>query len=169
VSTIRPGVLLLAGLAACTAANTGYLGGLLTGPGQTRAPVEFVYTVTERTGDRGTLAATLPGGEAFTGSYVQVTHATPTVVLLPIVQVPGFEGAWTDWGPDQPGDVWVAAGDLDLIRRTYAGRIMATLFGNRGNAMRCRFTLFDPPRGFAGGGEGQCQVSYGNGTIAVQF
>jgi hypothetical protein len=58
---------------------------------------------------------------------------------------------------------------MDTFRTEYADRIVATLFGTKGNAMRCRFRLFDPPAGFRGGGTGECQISYGNGTVAVQF
>ena len=72
-------------------------------------------------------------------------------------------------GGTTPQNVWVHAVDIDSFREEYANRIVATLFGDKGNAMRCGFKLFDPEKGFPGGGTGGCQISYGNGTIAVQF
>jgi hypothetical protein len=65
--------------------------------------------------------------------------------------------------------VWTNAVDIGSFREEYANRIVATLFGDKGNAMRCGFRLFDPQKGFPGGGGGSCLISYANGPIAVQF
>jgi hypothetical protein len=43
----------------------------------------------------------------------------------------------------------------------YSGKVVATLFGDQGDSMRCRFQLTDPQAGLSGGGVGQCQVSNG--------
>jgi len=55
--------------------------------------------------------------------------------------------------------VWAPAVDIGSFREEYANRIVATLFGDKGNAMRCGFRLFDPQKGFPGGGTGDCLIS----------
>jgi hypothetical protein len=59
-------------------------------------------------------------------------------------------------------------GDHTTFVRTYSGRVVATLFGDKGNTMRCRFQLTNPEAGLSSGGVGECQVSSG-GTIDVEF
>ena len=83
--------------------------------------------------------------------------------------IAGFTDAVAREGGTGSQDVWTNAVEIGSFREEYANRIVATLFGDKGNAMRCGFKLFDPEKGFPGGGTGGCQISYGNGTIAVQF
>jgi hypothetical protein len=162
-------VALSALLAGCSSTgSTGYLGGLLTAPGRPVSPVEFSWTADSSR--RGTIAATLPTGERFTGKFVQVTREVPDTELVPMVgPIAGFSDAVAREGGATPQNVWTSAVDINSFREEYANRIVATLFGDKGNAMRCGFRLFDAGKGFPGGGTGGCQISYGNGTIAVQF
>jgi hypothetical protein len=159
-------VALSALLAGCS--STGYLGGLLTAPGRPQSPVEFNWTADSSR--RGTITATLPTGERFTGKFVQVTREVPDPELVPMVgPIAGFTDAVAREGGTTPQNVWTNAVDIGSFREEYANRIVATLFGDKGNAMRCGFRLFDAGKGFSGGGTGGCQISYENGTIAVQF
>lgn len=50
----------------------------------------------------------------------------------------------------------------------FPGNSMATLSGNRGNIMKCRFKIADVIIGFSSGGTGICQVSDGR-VIDVFF
>ena len=161
-------VALSALLAGCSSAGTGYLGGLLTAPGRPQSPVEFNWTADSSR--RGTITATLPTGERFTGNFVQVTREVPDTELVPMVgPIAGFTDSVAREGGTTSQNVWAPAVDIGSFREEYANRIVATLFGDKGNAMRCGFRLFDPQKGFPGGGSGDCLISYGNGTIAVQF
>jgi hypothetical protein len=83
--------------------------------------------------------------------------------------VAGFTDAVAREGGTTPQDVWANAVELGSFRTEYANRIVAVLFGDKGNAIRCGFRLFDPTQGFRGGGTGTCAISFDNGTIAVQF
>ena len=52
--------------------------------------------------------------------------------------------------------------------QTFAGNVKATLSGNRGATIECRFKLTDVIIGFSGGGVGICQISDGR-VIDVFF
>jgi len=52
--------------------------------------------------------------------------------------------------------------------QTFPGNVKATLSGNRGNIIKCRFKLTDVILGFASGGFGICQISDGR-VIDVFF
>jgi len=154
---------------ASPAPSTGYLVGLLSAPSQPARRVELAWTA-DPTGVRGTITATLPSGERFKGSFVQVTHEVPDTELVPMVNpIAGFTDAVAREGGTASEDVWANAVELGWFRTEYANRIVAVLFGDRGNAMRCGFRLFDPTQGFGGGGTGTCAVSFANGTVAVHF
>jgi hypothetical protein len=168
--TLRGLILALSALlVGCSSTGaTGYLGGLLTSPGRPVSPVEFSWTADSSR--RGTIAATLPTGERFTGKFVQVTREVPDTELVPMVgPIAGFADNVAREGGTTPQDVWANAVDVGSFREEYENRIVATLFGDKGNAMRCGFRLYDPEKGFPGGGVGSCLISYANGTIAVQF
>jgi hypothetical protein len=150
-------------------AATGYLGGRWTALDRPVTGVEFVWT-TDTSGIRGTLTAALPTGERFSGNFVQVTHEVADTDLAPMVgPLAGFTDAVAREGGTTPEDVWTSAVDLDTLRTQYANRILSVLWSDKGNAMRCGFRLFDPPKGFLGGGTGGCKISYDNGTISVNF
>lgn len=52
--------------------------------------------------------------------------------------------------------------------QTFHGNAKATLSGNRGNVIKCRFKLTDVIIGFSSGGTGLCQISDGR-VIDVFF
>jgi hypothetical protein len=66
-----------------------------------------------------------------------------------------------------------ASGTVEDVGRfeevmTFPGNIKATLSGNRGNTMKCRFDLTDVIIGFSSGGFGLCQLADGR-VINVFF
>lgn len=156
-----PGVVLAGVLSGC--ASTGVLKGRLSLPGQPAAPVTLAFQ-SDRLGGGGTLSTTLPDGESFSGKYVQMTSATAGEVAAPMSQ--GWEPFWGGWGAF--GEPWFEGGGYETFRVNYSGKVIATLFGDKGSNMRCRLTLADPPSGLAGSGTGECQLS-GGGKIDVQF
>lgn len=119
-------------------------------------PVVMSYR-TERFGLNGMLTATMPDGEQYSGRYLQVTSDTEADTLLPFWA--GWDVGWGDWGPwaDDTPDYMVGA-DMPTFVRNYSGKAIATLLGDRGGRMRCRFHLADPTEGMEGGGLGQCET-----------
>jgi hypothetical protein len=159
---------LLTGCSSTGGDATGYLGGRLSAPIDPSRISSFSGRPTgRRSGHRNGDA---PTGERFKGNFVQVTHEVADTELVSMVgPLNGFTDAVAREGGTTPQDVWTNAVDLGTLRTEYANRIVAVLFGDRGNAMRCGFRLFDPPRGSRGSGTGTCKISYDKGTIAVQF
>jgi hypothetical protein len=99
--------------------------------------VEFSYT-DSRIG-AGILQAVLPGGERFEGKIVRIGSTDDQSVSA----VSGSES--TDFE------------DVKL----FGGNAEATLSGNKGNTMKCRFNLADSIIGITSGGFGLCQVTDG--------
>jgi hypothetical protein len=156
-------VLAASALSSCT--STGPIAGQLMIPGQPNQRVTLTYA-TDRFDEAGRLSVTLPTGESFSGRFVQVTSTSAVESIGPTWAAWG--PMWDDWGPlgdsewiGGPQDVWT-------FRKNYSGRVVATLFGDRGHMMRCRFRLVNPPGGMADGGTGECQLSSG-GKIDAQF
>ena len=157
-------VLALAASAAMGCVSTGPIRGQLTVPGQPPARVTMTYT-TDRFDDGGTLSVTLPSGEHFSGRYVQVTSASTVDTVGPTWA--SWGPMWTDWGPF--GETWIGGPtDVYSFRTNYSGKVVATLFGDKGSMLRCRFQLVNPPSGMPDGGTGECQLSTG-GKIDAQF
>jgi hypothetical protein len=154
-------VILAAGLAGCVTA--GSMGGRLSVPGEPVAGVTFSFQ-SDRFGEGGRLTVPLPSGEYFTGRYLQITSTSTADVVQPISMFWGPR--WHHWGPFGPP--WMEEGDHTAFVRTYSGKVVATLFGDKGNTMRCRFQVTNPEAGLGNGGVGECQVSDG-GRIDVQF
>ncbi len=154
-------LLLTAALTGC--ATIGLMSGRLFVPGQLVAPVVFRFE-SDRSGKGGTLSVRLPSGEAFSGRYGQITPTTPDNSLAPFFT--GWAPGWSDWGPF--GEPWLVGADVTTFVRNYSGKVVATLVGDKGGAMRCRFRLSDPEAGMDSRGVGECQVSSG-GRIDVQF
>ncbi len=152
-------VLMLITLAGCV--TTGFVDGRFSADTNPPVPVTFVYK-TQPLGEGGTMTVDLPNGESFSGEYVQITSTSTADVVHPSFWAP----MWDDWGPF--GDPWFAGADFPTFVRNYSGKVVATLFGDRGDTMRCRFQLSSPERGMSGGGVGQCQVSNG-GKIDANF
>lgn len=101
--------------------------------------------------NEGTLHAKLPDGLELDGTYIQVTDTEWQTSYGPYWQ------AWTasDWGA--PG-VWYTGPQISFVTH-YAGKALARLVGSDGTRMRCVFSLHNPPRGLAGGADGECQLS----------
>ena len=157
----------LIGLLSSGCASSGVINARLEIPGQTSAtPIQMEYT-TERFGDGGTMTAKLPSGETFKGRYLQITSASSGDTLGTPWGGWGPWGAyWTDWGPY--GTAWVGGMDYASFVQNYSGKLIATLFGNRGDTMRCRFRLANPVDGITSGGVGECETSTGD-KIEAQF
>jgi len=143
-------------LAGCTA--SGPIQARITRP-EDGGAVTMRYR-TDRFTDNGTLTATLPSGEQYSGRFLQVTADTDAETLDPYWG--GWDVGWDGWGPwtDDYGPYIVGA-DMPTFIRNYSGKVIATLLGNRGGRMRCRFHLADPEQGMAGGGVGECQTGSG--------
>jgi hypothetical protein len=106
--------------------------------------IEITYT-DSRIGT-ASLQTILPGGERFEGKLVRIGAA--------------------DSQPDTAttGNASVDFGDVNL----FDGNAEATLIGNRGNIMKCRFNITDFIIGLSSGGFGICQDSRGR-TIDIFF
>jgi hypothetical protein len=143
-----------AALVAGGCVTTGTITGRETNAGKPAGPIQMTWK-SERFGFGGTISTALPTGEVFTGKYVQVTSETTADTVEPF-----FMGWGPYWGPD-----W---GDATTFATNYSGKVIANLFGDRGDSMRCRFTLTDPDAGMEGGGVGECQVT-GGIRIDAQF
>ena len=99
--------------------------------------IEFTYT-DSRLG-KGSLQTVLPGGERFEGKIVRIGSADDQSDTA----ISGSESA-----------------DFEDVR-LFDGNAEATLSGNKGNTMKCRFNLADVIIGLSSGGFGFCQVSDG--------
>jgi len=154
----------LAGAATAGCVSSGPIRGQLTVPGKPAERVTMTYK-TDRFDTGGTISVTLPSGEAFSGRYVQVTSTSAVDTMGPTWA--SWGPMWSDWGPF--GDTWITGPtDIYSFRTNYSGKVVATLFGDRGDMMRCRFNLVNPPTGMPDGGTGECQLSTG-GKIEAQF
>jgi hypothetical protein len=151
-------------LAGCVASGT--IKGRLSAPGTVPLPVTLQYR-SARFNQNGTITATMPNGETFKGRYLQVTSDASAESLDPYWGDWGV--GWTSWGPwaDDYGP-YIVGEDLPTFVRNYSGKVIATLLGDRGGRMRCRFRLADPSQGMSSGGVGECEVS-GGGKIAAEF
>jgi hypothetical protein len=99
--------------------------------------IEVTYT-DSRLG-QARLQTVLPGGERFEGKIVRT----------------GWAGAQSDSAVS--GDESTDFEDVQM----FEGNAEATLSGNKGNVMRCRFNLTDSIIGLSSGGFGLCQVTDG--------
>jgi hypothetical protein len=145
-------------LAACEST-----GGAGTGSGNirgTQKPVAFTWQGDDR--DSGAITATFNSGRVFRGHYYQITRDTRVDRLDPL---------WDGWdqGPRSSNwRYWEPDPDYEFVR-AYSGRVVANLRAQDGEFMRCRFSLINPQRGMAGGGEGRCQLSDSNREINADF
>jgi hypothetical protein len=142
-------------LAACQTAGTG--SGNVRG---TRKPVAFTWQSTDSVS--GDITATFGDGEVFKGTYFQITRDTRVERLEPL---------WDGWGrPYRRGGwrYWDRSSESRFIKE-YSGRVLANLHSESGDRMRCRFTLINPSRGMAGGGEGRCQLAESGTEINAEF
>jgi len=145
--------LMAALLASCT--TTGTLNGRVAVPDTPAAAVVFTYTAAWAR-DGGTMSTRLPSGESFSGPYVPITSTSTVAALDPSV----WALTWIDWGPS--GTPRRVCGPVSTCEMIDSVQVVATLYGDQGDVMHCRFGLHDPEHGMPGGGVGQCQVSNGS-------
>ena len=99
--------------------------------------IEVTYTDSRL--EKASLQTVLSGGERFEGKIVRI----------------GWMGAKSD--PAVSDNESTDFEDVQL----FEGNAEATLTGNKGNLMKCRFKLADSIIGLSSGGFGLCQVSDG--------
>jgi hypothetical protein len=105
-------------------------------------------------------------GERFKGSYLRIDEDAPQKDLSRI------HSTWTSRSFDHfeagpYGDEWLSSEiRIPAFRRRYSGEVVASLTGDRGGAIRCRFSLERPDLGLPGGATGRCQVTDGS-TIEI--
>ncbi|MDC0718964.1 hypothetical protein [Nannocystis bainbridge] len=114
----------------------------------------------------GRIKTQLPGGEAFEGRYHEITK-TATVDEYGDLYGAWYADPWmgSNW---YWGGTWPYYDSVEEFITRNTGKVVATLEGDRGTKMRCRFTLEDPDRGIKGGGTGECQLSNGE-RITTRF
>jgi hypothetical protein len=142
---------------------SGPVTGRVSVAGQEPAPLTMSWE-SGLLGDSGTMAAVLPDGERFSGKYTVVKRGTARDRIDP-----AWEG---DEPADARGDIddsmWGAARDRGAFVTAHLNKAIATLKGNRGTTMLCRFSLDAAEAGMRGGGTGACQTSKG-AKISAQF
>jgi len=141
----------------------GMLVGTVTVPGGSESALNMTWE-SGVFGESGTLAATMPDGEQFTGTYQVVREGMPRSAV---------PAAWTGDEPiqrqgDIDGTYWAAGADHMAFVRAYKDNGIGTLKGDRGSTMLCRFYLLDSSAGMGGGGTGTCQTSRG-AKITARF
>ena len=161
--TIRLAMLAFPAVGLVGCANGPVTGGVVV-PGQlSPAPLTMSWE-SGLLGGSGTMAAVMPDGERFSGSYVVVKRGLSKWRIEP---------AWAgDAPPDARGDIddsmWGAARDHVAFVNAHLNKAIATLKGNRGGTMLCRFSLQASEAGMRGGGSGSCQTSKG-AKISANF
>jgi hypothetical protein len=144
-------------LSACATERGGTGSGNVRG---TRKPVAFTWQSTDSVS--GDITATFGNGDVFKGNYFQITRDTRVDRLAPLWDGWGRPYARTSWR------YWDREEERAFIKE-YSGRVLANLRSMDGGHMRCRFTLINPTRGMAGGGEGRCQLSETGTEINAEF
>lgn len=140
-----------AGLAGCSTIGTGY-GDVQNG---TTGRATFQWSSSDG-GMTGTMSASLPSGESFSGQFYQLTGET---------RAERIDSHWDTWRPG-----WGAWGPGSTIVHVprYSGHVVAKLGGSSGHHMRCDFNLRNPDAGIPGGSSGTCFIEGGE-TIAATF
>ena len=155
-------VMLGIGMAVLTACASGQVTGQVTQRGAPDGPLNMTWT-SGIFGESGKMSAVMPDGERFSGKYQVVTPGMSRASLGP---------SWNGEAADEAqGDIddsfWGAARDPAFVKR-YENKAVATLRGDRGTTMLCRFNLDAGGAGMGGGGNGECQTSRG-ARISAQF
>ena len=140
-------------------------------PAPTYEQVRLTWS-SSNSGQSGQIQTVLPGGEAFTGSFHEITSTLAE-------RRGGFCGGWGGgWYSGWYGGPWVGPGwywggawpyydSCGGFITYYSNQVVAVLEGDRGRKMRCHFTLDDTGEGLANGGWGECQVSNGDRITAI--
>ena len=149
------------------ASMSGCASGPVTGrvslPGQPPAPLTMTWE-SGIFGESGKMSALMPDGEKFSGTYTVVKEGMSRSKIEP---------AWAgDGSAHAQGEIdstmWGAARDPLAFIGAHLNKAVATLKGDRGTTMLCRFTLDAGEAGMRGGGAGECQTSKG-AKITAQF
>ena len=162
----------------CATPQTGIIAAHWTPPGKSSEPIVISWESVNSS--QGHMFVQLgKGGERFRGTYVRVSAGTKVEAVQTIVS--GWGPVWGgyDWGPGMDPWGWGPDGGMGMgnymgvssypvFIQKYTGKVIATLFGNEGHSMRCRFTLANPQMGLMGGGVGACQSSKGS-KISAKF
>jgi hypothetical protein len=160
--SIRVAMLSLLALGAVGCAN-GPVTGQVAVTGQPPAPLTMSWE-SGLFGGSGTMAAVMPDGERFSGKYTVVKKEMSRGRIDP-----AWEG---DEPPDARGEIddsmWGAARDRGAFVRRHENTAIASLKGDRGTTMLCRFSLDAAESGMRGGGAGSCQTSKG-AKISAKF
>jgi len=135
---------------------SGPVAGRVSMPGQPAAPLTMTWN-SGLFGESGKMSAVMPDGERFSGKYT---------VVSPGMTRSSLEPAWTG---DEPGEnqgqidqsMWGAGRDQFAFTKSHENKAVATLKGDRGTTMLCRFNLLAGGAGMGGGGTGECQTSKG--------
>jgi hypothetical protein len=152
--------LLAIGIVGCA---SGPVTGRVSMAGQEAAPLTMSWE-SGLFGGSGTMAAVMPDGERFSGKYTVVKKEMARGRIDPA------------WEGDEPADargeidssMWGAARDRTAFVSAHLNKAIATLKGNRGSTMLCRFSLDASEAGMRGGGVGSCQTSKG-AKISAKF
>src|SRR5262245_10103585 len=154
--TVRRTLTISMGAVALLGCASGIVTGRVTGPGQPVAPLDMTWR-SGLFGESGTMTAVMPDGERFSGTYTVVRPGTSWKRVPPA------------WRGDEPASaqgqidaaMWGAPeGQLNFVS-AHLNKAVATLKGDRGSTMQCRFALDDGAAGMGGGGSGLCQTSQG--------
>jgi hypothetical protein len=149
--------------AALLGCASGDVTGRVTLPGQSATPLTMTWS-SGLFGGSGKISAVMPDGERFSGTYQVVKPGLTRSMMDP---------AWTGDEPrDHKGKIddsmWGAGRDTMTFIRKYENKAVATLKGDGGTTMLCRFDLDAAGAGMGGGGTGECQTSKG-AKISAQF
>ena len=131
--------------------------------GQPAAPLTMTWN-SGLFGESGKISAVMPDGERFSGKYQVVKPGMTRTSLDPAWS--GDEAGYYQGAIDD--SMWGAGRDTMTFVRTFQNKAIATLKGDRGTTMLCRFDLDAGGAGMGGGGTGECQTSKG-AKITAQF
>jgi hypothetical protein len=140
------------------------LHGSWTDPGKQAQPVTF--EIYHPPGELwGEIQAKRDGAEPFRGMYVHVKSDTKKGSVRPIIVL--WSATWKVRSWNRGADPWSSHGDdAAAFLSEYKGFLVAELYNEAGESLRCRFKLRAPERGVVGGATGTCQTSTG-GTITL--
>jgi hypothetical protein len=139
--------------------DSGMLPARWSAPDGRSEEVPFSFEV--ENAETGLLSTTLgKGGERFRGPYVRVERSTQGELVTEVYN--GWSSPeWEVWHHDADGHWTATAKSFGDFADFFTGKVVATLSGSENHAMRCQFTLTNPPGGWLHGGTGECQVSDG--------
>jgi hypothetical protein len=132
------------------------------------ATQEVPFSFVSESETHGTMFTTLgKGGEHFHGPYVRVEESTKAHMVTVIYD--GFSAPeWGVWQHDAEGQWTETSVSYGDFAHFYTGKVVASLSGGGGHAIRCQFVLNEPRAGFLQGGTGHCQIS-DRGRIDLDF